>query len=78
MISGENTKRKFDILPALLAFLTGRLFFSAIALFKGIDITDPKIWSRWDAGHYLSIATKGYEIFDCAKINYPGSGLLMA
>jgi len=55
-------------LPPLLAFLAARVLFARAAAAVGVDAALPESWNRWDSGHYLAIATKGYEYFSCARI----------
>ncbi len=47
-------------------FLLAKVFLSLIALRAGFDPFAPETYARWDSGHYLSIATRGYEFERCA------------
>jgi hypothetical protein len=55
------------LLPPLLAFCAARWLMVAAARSVGLDAWDPQVWNRWDSGHYLAIATTGYEYFSCAR-----------
>lgn len=54
-------------------FLLSQVFISLVLTQTIYFIFDPaSTWSRWDSGHYLAIAQKGYEFMSCAGIdNYP-------
>lgn len=54
--------------PPLLTFVVARLFFAWSARAAGFDPWRASSWRRWDSGHYLAIATRGYEMFSCARI----------
>lgn len=56
------------LLPPLAVFLAVRLLFWEAAAATGFDAWNPGSWFRWDSGHYLAIATTGYEYFSCARI----------
>jgi len=56
------------VLPPLLVFLAVRILFARAAAAVGFDAALPRSWARWDSGHYLAIATTGYEYFSCARI----------
>ena len=56
------------VVPPLLAFLAVRWWFSVAASAVGFDAGNPWAWRRWDSGHYLDIATKGYEYFPCSGV----------
>jgi len=56
------------VLPPLFVFLAVRLLFVRAAATVGVDAALPTSWNRWDSGHYLAIATSGYEYFSCARI----------
>ena len=51
--------------PPLLTFIAARLFYAWAALAVRFDPWNPLSWRRWDSGHYLTIATSGYEAFPC-------------
>ena len=51
--------------PPLLTFFAVRLFYGWAALAVHFDPGNPSSWRRWDSGHYLAIATQGYEAFPC-------------
>ncbi|MGZ3479706.1 MAG: hypothetical protein ACXU81_05105 [Myxococcaceae bacterium] len=56
------------VLPPLGAFIAVRILFSEAAAAVGFDASRAASWFRWDSGHYLAIATTGYEYFSCARI----------
>ena len=56
------------LLPPLGAFIAVRILFSEAATAVGFDASRAASWFRWDSGHYLAIATTGYEYFSCARI----------
>jgi hypothetical protein len=56
------------VLPPLLVFLAVRWWMAAAAATVGFDAGSPSSWNRWDSGHYLAIATKGYQYFPCSGI----------
>ena len=55
------------LLPPLLVFGAARCLMVVAARSVGLDAWNPQTWNRWDSGHYLSIATTGYEYFSCAR-----------
>jgi hypothetical protein len=59
------------LLPPLLVFLAVRILFAEAAAAVGLDASRPSTWVRWDARHYLAIATTGYEYFSCARFGRP-------
>lgn len=56
------------LLPPLAVFLAVRLLFAEAAAAVGFDASRAQSWMRWDSGHYLAIATTGYEYFSCVRI----------
>ena len=58
------------LLPPLIVYLIARLFLFYPGELSGYDTMRPGSWARWDAGHYLSIARNGYELFTCDAIGY--------
>ena len=56
------------VLPPLLVFCAARWLMATAAATVGLDAWNAESWVRWDAGHYLAIATTGYEYFSCARI----------
>jgi len=56
------------VLPPLLAFCAVRGLMVLAACSVGLDPWNALSWKRWDSGHYLAIATTGYEYFSCARI----------
>ncbi len=58
------------LLPPLIAYVLARLFLFYPGELSGYDTMRPGSWARWDAGHYLSIARNGYELFTCDVIGY--------
>ena len=63
------------VLVPLGVFLGVRLLFAAAAQQAGFDPLDVGLWRRWDTGQYLSIATRGYDLVDCAHIGYAPQGV---
>src|SRR5208283_4199623 len=57
-----------QLLPPLLLFVLVRLLLVWAAAAVGFDPWSAHSWRRWDSGHYLAIATHGYEAFSCARI----------
>lgn len=68
--TGVNRARRLAalVLPPLLVFLAVRVLFGGAAAAVGFDAGLSRSWFRWDSGHYLMIATTGYEYFSCARI----------
>jgi len=62
------------VLVPLGVFLGVRLLFAAAAYQAGYPPEGAEIWERWDSGQYLSIATRGYDLVDCARIGYAPQG----
>ncbi len=57
---------------ALLAFLTSQVALTILIACIDLDQPYELLWLRYDSGHYLQIAEKGYEIFPCAgRFGYP-------
>jgi len=56
------------VLPPLLVFCAARGLMTLAAASVGFDAWNPQSWVRWDARHYMAIATTGYEYFSCARI----------
>ena len=56
------------VLPPLLVFCAVRWLMATAAATVGFDAWKAESWVRWDAGHYMAIATTGYEYFSCARI----------
>ena len=50
---------------AVLVFLCAKLFVGSFALAAGHDPLDPVTYARWDSGHYLTIASRGYSFAPC-------------
>jgi hypothetical protein len=55
------------VLVPVLVFVGVRLLLAAAAASVGFDPWRGSSWRRWDSGHYLDIARKGYEYFSCAR-----------
>jgi hypothetical protein len=61
-------------LPPLLAFAFARILLVVAGAVVGVDVFDAGAWVHWDAGHYLAIATTGYELVPCTALGYaPGA-----
>jgi len=56
------------LLPPLLVFAGVRWLFAMSAAQVGWDTGTPFTWRRWDSGHYLDIASRGWELFSCARL----------
>ena len=64
-------------LPILL-FVLSQLVLMIVLIYEGQEYTLASTWIRWDAGHYIGIAEKGYEFFPCAgHFGYPEDALDM-
>lgn len=53
------------LLPPALVFGGVRWLFAVAASRAGFDAAYPGTWRRWDSGHYLDIAVRGWELFSC-------------
>lgn len=63
------TKR---LLLTTITFVIAQLFLMLVLDFSNISYFDSDSWVRWDSGHYLKIASEGYNFFPCAgKFGYP-------
>ena len=60
-------------LPPLAAWVGARALVSGAAFSVGISPWRAHSFSRWDSGHYLSIARRGYEFVSCKAIGYPSA-----
>ena len=59
-------------LLALLTFLFSQVVLAIILFYLDYGYFNSTNWLRWDSGHYLQIASKGYELFPCAgKFGFP-------
>ena len=58
------------VLAPLGAFVAARLLFAAAAAALGQKPFDATLLRRWDSGQYVSFATRGYELVECARIGY--------
>ena len=56
------------LLPPALVFGGVRWLFEVGASRAGFDAAYAGSWRRWDSGHYLDIAAKGWELFSCARL----------
>lgn len=56
------------LLPPLVVFEAVRWLFAIAAARVGFDAWNPLSWKRWDSGHYLNIAVRGWEFFTCARL----------
>jgi hypothetical protein len=57
----------------LFAVLAGRVLVAWSGTLLPFDFS-PHHWSRWDSGHYLSIALEGYHYDDCASLGLGDAG----
>src|SRR5688572_5302295 len=61
-----------QLLLAFLVFAFSQGLVAAVAALADEGYFNASSWVRWDSGHYLHIAGKGYEFFPCAgKFGYP-------
>ncbi|HZJ55089.1 MAG TPA: hypothetical protein VFD38_13190 [Myxococcaceae bacterium] len=56
------------LVPPVLVFAAVRWLFAIAAARVGYDASNPFSWRRWDSGHYLDIASRGWELFSCARL----------
>ncbi len=56
------------LVPPLLVFVAVRWLLASAAASVGFDAWQAASWVRWDARHYMAIASTGYEYFSCARI----------
>lgn len=56
------------LLPPLVVFIAVRWLFTIAALRVWFDPWNPLSWRRWDGGHYVNIAARGWELFSCARL----------
>ncbi|HEX8099224.1 MAG TPA: hypothetical protein VF660_03370 [Actinomycetota bacterium] len=47
------------------AFLASNLVLWGVARGIGMEYFDARVWVKWDASYYLSIARRGYTFFSC-------------
>lgn len=70
MSKKEKILKQFLLAGAV--FLLTQIVLTAVLSWLRLPYFNPDNWSRWDSGHYLQIANKGYELFPCAgKFGYP-------
>jgi hypothetical protein len=56
--------------PPLLAFALARAVSWVVAARLGVDAFAARTWVQWDAGIYLDIARKGYQLFHCGSSGF--------
>ena len=66
---GPGLRLAAALLPPLVVFVGVRWLFAMSAERVWFDPWNPLSWRRWDSGHYLDIAVKGWEFFSCARIH---------
>jgi hypothetical protein len=66
---GPGLRLAAALLPPLVVFAGVRWLFAMSAERVWFDPWNPLSWRRWDSGHYLDIAVKGWEFFSCARIH---------
>lgn len=54
------------LLPPAVVFAGVRWLLAIAAARVRVDTSSPFAWRRWDSGHYLVIAVRGWESFSCA------------
>lgn len=52
--------------PPLFVFILARLFLLIVAASSQVDLSGTDLWERFDSGHYLSIAIRGYSYYPCS------------
>jgi hypothetical protein len=69
----EMPKKTIEqLILTTIVFILSQLILAAILSYLNLGYGNPANWARWDSGHYLAIATTGYEFFPCAgKFGYP-------
>jgi hypothetical protein len=60
------------LLPPLAAFVLAHVVLSAAAVSEGLPPLKAGTWCRFDCGHYVRIATRGYELAPCASESEAG------
>jgi len=61
-----------QIAIVLITFLFSQVVLALILHYLDFGYFNSTNWLRWDSGHYLQIASKGYELFPCAgKFGFP-------
>lgn len=60
------------LLPAFTAFALARIVLSGAALSEGLAPSRAGSWCRFDCGHYVQIALRGYELAPCAASSLAG------
>lgn len=58
--------RRSYLLWPLIVFVAAKLLVGLVAWRAGADPLDAASYARWDSGHYLTIATRGYDFGPCA------------
>jgi hypothetical protein len=56
------------LLPPLVVFAGVRWLLAIAAARVWFDAWNPLSWRRWDSGHYVYIAARGWEFFSCARL----------
>jgi hypothetical protein len=60
------------VAPVAVSFALARVLLWLASLGTGISAWEVATWGRWDSGHYVSIAEKGYVLVSCAEVpGYP-------
>lgn len=56
------------LVPPAVVFVGVRWLLAVAARRVWFDPWNPLAWKRWDSGHYLVIAERGWEFFSCARM----------
>jgi hypothetical protein len=71
-LAGRKRSWPAKLLPPLIAFFVGRAFLMFVMQCNQYSPMDLGNWARGDSGHYMAIATKGYEFYPSdGKGDYP-------
>lgn len=61
-----------QLLLTSVTFVFSQLVLALILYYLDYGYFNSTNWLRWDSGHYLQIASKGYELYPCAgKFGFP-------
>lgn len=72
MVFTQYTSQRLTIIYTVFFLSVYCLAYGLVIQLVGHQYWNPFTWLRYDSGHYLAIADKGYEFFSCAgKFGYP-------
>ena len=69
-LAGKKRSWPAKLLPPLIAFFVGRGVFDVCDASNQFPPMEPGNWARGDSGHYMNIATKGYEFYPSDGTGY--------